>query len=350
MWLDVLAMIGMPAAFDPHLSPDYMAAELLLGGEPRLTTYKFEHYYVVKPVVMRPVVIGKRKFGMDVTSPQGYGGPVTNHGARLHEWFDAEFREWCKRMGVICEYCALNPMHLPHQRVLMKPIGVDLRERKQVVWMNLADRRWAEPESVYRGVDYKDTRIAGIKAAHKHRVTIRQVETTDEAVVFIGMYLESMERKDASPRWRFPAEYLRALCNAYTVFVATVGTGAGDVASSALIMTGGETAYYHMAANNPAHSKAGANDLLIHEVALWARTSGIKRLHLGGGVTSAPDDPVLFFKGGFSPLRAPAMSYFRVLDEGKYRAACAAKVEQEIDETGAEFTTSFEPMYRREAA
>ena len=52
------------------------------------------------------------------------------------------------------------------------------------------------------------------------------------------------------------------------------------------------------------------------------------------------DDSVLFFKGGFSDLRASAMSYFRVFDEGAYRQLCAEKVLREVDETGKEFATA----------
>ena len=117
-----------------------------------------------------------------------------------------------------------------------------------------------------------------------------------------------------------------------------------------MLMMRDGTAYYHLAANAGDHPRSGANDLLVHEMAMFAAKSGCKRFHLGGGATSDPADPVLFFKSGFSDLRAPAMSYFRVFDEATYAGLCAEKKRREVAETGTEFGTSFDPMYRREAS
>lgn len=346
-WLTILAKIG-PSASDPHFSPWYLEAERLLGGTPLLATYQYEHYFIIKPFVLRDVVIGGQTFGRDITNPYGYGGPVSNHGSRLHEWFDQEFTEWCQRMNVICEHCALNSMHVVHQRSLLRTTkGINLRERKEVVWMDLKNKGWANTEAAVKGVGYRDTRIAGVKAAQRSGITVRRGESPQDIDVFINFYGAAMERKNAPSRWRFPKEYLWALGEACGVFLAEVPES--GVASAALVMTGGDCAYYHMAASAPDYPKSGANDLLVHEIALWARTYGVKRFHLGGGVTSDPNDSVMFFKSGFSPLRAPAMSYFRVFNESLYRLACVAKAEEEINQTGAEFASSFEPMYRREA-
>jgi lipid II:glycine glycyltransferase (peptidoglycan interpeptide bridge formation enzyme) len=138
------------------------------------------------------------------------------------------------------------------------------------------------------------------------------------------------------------------VCALGTVFHAV--SPDGDVVSAALMLLAHGTAYYHWAGNSGFYPKSGANDLLVDAMATEAKAAGCKRFHLGGGATSAADDAVLFFKSGFSDLRAPAVSYFRVFDEAAYRKLCAEKVRREVDETGAEFNTSFEPIYRREIA
>jgi lipid II:glycine glycyltransferase (peptidoglycan interpeptide bridge formation enzyme) len=165
---------------------------------------------------------------------------------------------------------------------------------------------------------------------------------------FIRLYRLTMLRKKAVGRWYFTDEYLRAICNIGIIGYAYVN----DVIVSAALMlwTVDGTAYYHLAANADAYPRVAANDLLIDEVARYATRNCCKRFHLGGGATSDPSDPVMFFKSGFSDLRAPAMSYFRVFDEQTYAELCIEKKRREVAETGTEFGTSFEPLYRREAS
>lgn len=357
-WLDVLHRIGSSAAADPHLSPWYLQAETLVDDKviPFLAVYAWEHYLVAKPLVMRPVIIDARYYGMDLTSPHGYGGPVSNHGAVLHQWFEEALIEWAKGAGVICEYCALNPMHLSHQMALLGNWRnrYALKERKQVVWMDLR-RSAMDGFTDTTGDDYllkryHDNRRAGIKTADRLGVNV-QIAGPDK-FRFVAMYRDAMERKAAPERWRFPDAYIETLLRNCMVFSAFVENDP-EPEASALVMVGNgqDVAYYHMAANRMNHPRSGANDFLVHRIAAWCAGQGFRRLHLGGGVTPAIDDGVMFFKSGFSDLRAPAASAFRIFDQSKYVEACRAKVEHEIEQTGQEFPMGdFLPMYRREAA
>jgi hypothetical protein len=134
-----------------------------------------------------------------------------------------------------------------------------------------------------------------------------------------------------------------------SVFVASID----GVPESASLMLHGENgvAYYHLTGNAMVRPKTHANDLLVLFMANYARGLGMMTLHLGGGVTSAPDDSVLAYKQGFSNAWLPTYSYFRVLDEHRYEQLCEAKKAQELEQTGAVWSAStFLPMYRREAA
>jgi serine/alanine adding enzyme len=337
LWRSMLNAVG-PAASDPHFAPEYLDAEHLAaaGVQPGLAVWIDDGDVVIKPIVVRDVVIGGTCCGRDVTSPHGYGGPLSNCDPDLHEAFDKQFTEWCKDCGVICEYMALNPMHLDHQRQLLRDWAWPIRERKPVVWIDVEHP------------DFSHERRTGIKAAAKAGVRVTSWDgVTTSGFTFTSLYQAAMERKNAAPRWRFRDEYVLAMCKLGQTFAATLD---GDVECMSLVLHGGGVAYYHMTANAMCHPSCRANDLLVAEIVEWCRGQGIKKLHLGGGVTSAPDDGVLAFKASFSNLRLPAMSTFRIFDEARYRDACAAKARQEVEATGAEFTTSFEPLYRREAA
>jgi hypothetical protein len=335
------------ALWDVHWTPDYMAAEELRGHQARLATYTYRDYVVAQPIIIRdifPLEANTPEHEMpestwscrDVSSPYGYGGPASNHGQQLYAWFNESFVSWARENRVVTEFCALHPFMTAHQLGLLKAVpGIQPKTRKDVVWVDLKGD-FAE--------QYHANRKAGIKKASKDGVNVVMGGQPD---VFIKMYRLTMLRKRAASRWYFTDEYLKALCDFGTVWYARVGALVQSAALMLLMRDG--TAYYHLAANADDHTRAGANDLLVNEMAEFAARNGCKRFHLGGGATSDPADPVLFFKSGFSDLRAPAMSYFRVFDEQTYAGLCAEKKRREVAETGTEFGTSFEPFYRREA-
>jgi hypothetical protein len=350
-WMKVIQMLPQ-ALRDVHWTPDYMAAEELRGHAPRLAIFTYHEYVVAQPIVIRDIFPHEVVWDADetvtdlawwncrdVSSPYGYGGPASNHGQpqQLYAWFNQGFTAWARENRVVSEFCALHPFMLSHQLWMLKAVPqISPAVRKQIVWIDL--------KGDFRP-DYHANRHEGIKRAVKEGVKVRMGGKVDE---FIRLYLLTMYRKQASARWYFPEEYLRALCDFGLVFYAYVG----DVLASAalMLMMRDGTAYYHLAANADAYPKSGANDLLVNDMAEFAARQGCNRFHLGGGATSTPTDSVLFFKGGFSDLRAPAMSYFRVFDEAAYAALCAEKKRREVAETGIEFNTSFEPFYRREAS
>lgn len=330
-WLRTIYQLPQ-ALQDIHWTPDYMAAEELRGHQARLATYTYRDYVVAQPIIIRDVQGTMR----DVSSPYGYGGPASNHGQQLYAWFNESFVSWAMENRIVTEFCAIHPFMTAHQLGLLKSLpGIQPKTRKEVVWIDLKSD-FAE--------QYHANRKAGIKKAMKEGVKVKG-GTPDE---FIRLYRLTMLRKQAAARWYFTDEYLNALCDLGIVWYACVGD---LVISAALVLrTIDGTAYYHLAANADVYPRVAANDLLVDYMAMSAAATGCKRLHLGGGATSDPTDPVLFFKSGFSDLRAPAMSYFRVFDEQAYAGLCAEKKRREVADTGTEFGTSFEPLYRREAS
>ena len=63
----------------------------------------------------------------------------------------------------------------------------------------------------------------------------------------------------------------------------------------ALFMRGAHWAHYHLSGRlQGGHNAAG--DLLLHAGAAWAAENRCSLLHLGGGHSSAADDPLLAFK------------------------------------------------------
>ena len=81
---------------------------------------------------------------------------------------------------------------------------------------------------------------------------------------------------------------------------------------------------------------------MLHFVRTWAKSRGLQRLHLGGGV-GASEDSLFRFKAGFSTDRHPFRTLRVVLDELAYADLVRARQPQSDpgDHTG------FFPLYRK---
>ena len=108
-------------------------------------------------------------------------------------------------------------------------------------------------------------------------------------------------------------------------------TGAGGwLAAAALLLDGAGVREYHLAAASEAGKRQGAASLLLHEAAMGARDSGCAELYLGGGTDASEDNPLLFFKSGFSRKRLAYRTGSAVFD-----AAAYAQLEQRFPEQRA---------------
>lgn len=326
-WDELVARLP-PELQDAHFRRDYASAHAHVGMNASLAAYVWGEYVALQTIVIRGIDGSDL---VDACSPPGYGGPATNHGPILYAWMRLELGKVLAQRAAVCEFCLFNPMLASHQRELVKGCWI---EGKPAVVMDLSD--------IGRG--YHRRRSVGIDTARKFGVVVTIEEDSRE---FLRLYRQAMDRKRVGGRWNLPYEYLEALCCVGTVFAARVD---GVVESMAIVLgrKDDRSFYYYLAANAGLHPRAGANDLLVHEIARWARYSGATRLHLGGGVTSAADDSVLFFKAGFSDVRVPTTYSFRVFDKPAYERLCADKRDLEREQTGEHFRSEFLPLYRRE--
>jgi lipid II:glycine glycyltransferase (peptidoglycan interpeptide bridge formation enzyme) len=158
-----------------------------------------------------------------------------------------------------------------------------------------------------------------------------------------------MDRNLAAARWYFPDDYF-ANCVAElgpqrtSLFFAQVGD---QLASAYFLMHAFGTAYYHFGASNEDYFQYRPNDLLMLETALWAHRAGYRRYHLGGGVTSSPDDALFRFKSSFGKCTAPLYTYFRIHNHESYEQLASLKRQHEIAVHGCESVSNFVPAYRR---
>lgn len=332
-WDSFCARIGLT---DVHFTAAYAGANQIGGRAFMAVDFRNK---IVKPFLLRDIADSIYR---DVVSLYGYGG-MTGLGIRSPDAeakFDAELVAWLRSVGVVSEFCVHHPLlsvlqdtsspELPSQSVRKRVVTVDLTKSQDAILAGMrADRRAKIAKAIegdsIEAVTTPVTDISGMAAFH-------------------DLYEATMTRVAAANRYQLPESYFRgyeAVVGAQLFFTLIDGTPE----SAALVIGQGANAYYHFAGNSMLHPKSGANDLLIYEIAMWARSNRFKVLHLGGGSTDAPDDPLLFYKGCFSADRHDVKVSFRVIDQPTYDEL-TMQTYKRIGEA-AFYASTFEPSYRR---
>jgi hypothetical protein len=349
LWRTIANELIPEGSRDLHFHPDYAAAQRSLGVESLLFALVENDRGMAMPLVVRRTRLGHDgPLAVDIASPYGYGGPIswkppkTTDAERssLARAFYGALGTWAREQGIICEYCVLHPF-LPEQELLagevVKPAG-----RKTIVWMDLTRRTLLDA--------YRPRRIAGIKSAWRAGLVAEKVEASENNfAIFSGLYQATMNRVSAAGRFLRLDEQARELIRDGLGSLFFVRTSSGGIEVAGVMLMAYRTGYYHLSGRCGVVMN-GANDLMVHEMALRAKAAGATRFHLGGGPTPEPDDSVFQYKAGFGQLRAPVRTYFRVLDDTAYRQACLAKIDLERAELGHEIDSMFQPLYLREAS
>jgi hypothetical protein len=275
----------------PSLHPAYVLADAQRSASliPRFFVYQAgEHFYY--HAFQMEGVPGADFF--DIQSPYGYGGAVATTTAPAflqNAW--AAYSDWCRSNNVLVEFIRFHPL-LENWRYFSGEVLDD----RQTVWLDLS---LSDPMTGYA------TRVrTAVRKAAKNGLRVEWCDTTSFMAVFPALYEETMRTLDADDFYLFPTAYYEQLTGSELAKLA-ICRDDHNIYAGAILLTGPEMVEYHLSASNSAGKALGATNLLLHEAVLWARQSGKKRLHLGGGTNADPENRLLFFKAGFSDRRAP---------------------------------------------
>lgn len=276
----------------------------------------------------------------DLESVNGYTGPLasTTDPAFLGSAWEA-FGTWCREQRVIAEFVRFNPL-LDNGRYADP--AADVYADRDVVVVDLTggeEAIWERYPSVQRNM---------VRRAWRDGLVAEQAPLDDGLPVFRRLYDATMDRLDASWQLRFGDAYFRELRagieEQLRLYVVRRGDGGGIVAA-AMFIADGERLHYHLAGSDPAERSA-PNNLILHTAAVAGSEAGQRRLHLGGGRSPDPKDPLFRFKASISRDRLPYLLGRRVHDPEAYEALCARWVEA----TGAAERPRYFFLYRLDAA
>lgn len=324
-WDDLLDRVGIQ---DVYFCRAYLeSAELLGQGRPVYLHLHGESGDVVFPALKRAAPDGR----FDVGTPMGYGGPVAaGVEPPVGEFLDA-YERWCEENRVVATFARFHPVlgnhRLAEGRWHIEQIGYSIGWRVE-------DR---SAEDLISGMDAHHRRVVRKARAAEIQVTVSSAPA--ELSAFVGLYEETMRRRDASAFYFFPDTYWRHL--ATDLRAALVRADAridGELVASIVSLAAPPLLHYHLGASSERGKTVGANHLLFGETAAWAAEHGFARFHLGGGVGGF-EDSLYEFKRRFDPGAAlPAFLGKVVHDSDAYLALSGS---DEIDYSG------YFPAYRR---
>lgn len=227
----------------------------------------------------------------DIQSPYGYGGPVTSTDEP--EFVQAAwvaYLRWCREQQVVAEFVRFHPL-LENWRFYR---GEILDDRK-TVWVDLT-----KPDLLST---YTTRARTAIRKAQKLGLTVEWCNPAHFLSVFPRLYKETMLSVGADDFYFFSDEYYRQLVEEIQSALAVCCQGK-NVLAAAIFLLGPQGMEYHLSASNVLGKKMGATNLILHSAAEFGARNGLKWLHLGGGTDARPENPLLFFKSGFSDCLA----------------------------------------------
>jgi serine/alanine adding enzyme len=278
------------------------------GGEPRLFTLPVPGGAIVHSLLLRPVA--ELPFPAPVAPPlfdaatPPYTGPFARGplDADGRAAFVDAFERWCADEGVVTEFGHLHPWRARAE--VLDP--ADLHIDREIVYVDLTldpDRLWRE--------SFTHACRKNINRARREGVRVFEAQTEAQALELHRIYEQTMEHRGALDAYRvapsyFPAFLERMPDNARAV----LAEHDGRVIAATLYLYDDDDAYSYLGGADHEYQRLRPTNAVVHDMILWARERGIKRLILGGGY--GPDDGILRFKASFSPLRREFRVYRRV--------------------------------------
>lgn len=269
-------------------------------------------------------IISKDKL-YDWSTPYGYGGPLVNH--KFSENSDALFIQevsvFCLKNNIVSLFVRFHPLmnnfesvhNLFETKYLRDTVYIDTSVSPDVIMKNMMGncRR-------------------NIRRAQLSGITI-EYRTAEAYEDFLPMYYETMRRHCADSYYMFSSEYFEELsqlkdnaCFFYALYENKPICGA-------LILFNSEYAHYHLGATFDKYRGLYPTNMLFYSISCWANKNGIKKFHLGGGLT--PNDSLYRFKSHFNKNGSIPFGVGRVIfDRNQYeRLLCIRKeLNRDFDE------------------
>jgi len=225
----------------------------------------------------------------DLETPYGYGGPLSDMvvSESSQKSFLSEMTEFANKNGIVSQFVRFHPLLMNHEGYQMI---FETRYLHDTIYIDTSS-----PELIMQNMDSKNRNM--VRKAIKNGITIKR-ESIDQYKDFVSIYEETMERDNAEAYYYFEDKYFKfqtTLKDNACIFYAIRDE---KPVAAAIMYYNERYIHYHLAGTRGEYRKFAPSNLLLYETACWASENGIKKFHLGGGITQ--DDSLFGFKKQFN--------------------------------------------------
>ncbi len=288
-WRDAL---GAFARVDVCQVPEYHVAYSgrIEGSEPLMWRYEEGGERFCYPFLLTSVVLGEEKTDYsDISSIYGYSGPLssTNDAAFLQKAW-AAFDIWAAEKKVIAEFTRFSLY--ADNRALAHP-GAQVEFNRPSAISHLPQTE----EELLAALGKKTRNM--IRKAEKAGLEARELEPKAGMAVFRALYEETMDRNEAPDFFLYDDTYYDLLLSLPEGELRLFGVFDGDdMVGTAMALVHGKGALYHLGASLSDYARLGAGNLSMFGMSKGLMSAGVEFVTVGGGRTTAEDDPLFRFK------------------------------------------------------
>lgn len=224
----------------------------------------------------------------DLDTPYGYGGVLLDNDINKESQVDFknQFDEYCRNNSIVSVFFRYHP--------LLDNYGkLDYFEDyfiHDTIYMDTTSE-----EIINTNLDSKNRNV--IRKAIKNGVEI-VIKPISEYQDFIGLYNGTMEKLNASYYYIFKDEYYKSLGELKDNANIFYAYYEGKPIAASIMLFNEQYMHYHLSGSDIEYRNLPATNLLLFEAAKWASNRGIKKFHLGGGLSA--DDSLFGFKKQFN--------------------------------------------------
>lgn len=244
----------------------------------------------------------------DLETPYGYGGPLSNGiiTEKSQIMFLKQIKEYSIKKGIVSQFVRFHPVLENHDSA---PLVFDTKYLRDTIYIDTAS-----PDLILSNMDSKNRNM--VRKAKKNSIQIIR-KSIGEYGDFLVMYEETMAKNNASAYYTFNKdyfEYQKELNDYACIFYAVKDS---MPIAAAIMYYNKMFMHYHLAGTHTEYRALSPNNLLLFEAACWASERGIKKFHLGGGMSQ--DDSLFAFKKQFNKKgRLPFVVGRTILQPDKY--------------------------------
>lgn len=292
---------------DIYYTPEYFEIYQENGeGKAKLFVYKEEENIVYYPFLIREInslpffrtnsLLGDNKV-FDITTPYGYGGPITNiddsyERNQLIGNFNLSFKKFCMDNSIITEFVRFHPI-LKNQDLYKT---LDREYIRNTIFIDLTR---SESEILQ---NYSPTNRNKIRKAERLGLTVK-TKSIGNLESFLELYYSTMDKNSAQEYYYFSRAFFENTINYLGDNIELIEVYFEDkVIGVGLFMQYHDFVHYHFSGSDREFLKFAPNNLMLDYMVKRAAHKGHKYFHLGGGYTNSQDDSLFKFKKGFNKL------------------------------------------------